>query len=103
MKVIIPGHLYQVANFENKEDFQTIQFIQKEPVSEGSKDLKTISDGTTNEEILEALIDRMEFLNEKFACPENDAAISNLKSCRGWLNRRTENRLKRQVEGTNEI
>ena len=49
MKEITPGHRYELANFENPDQpGQIIQFIQKEPKEEGSTELVTISDGTTN-------------------------------------------------------
>ena len=53
MKVLTPGHTYEVANFENlAEQGQVIQFIHKEPIEVGSPELKTVADGTTNEELL---------------------------------------------------
>ena len=55
MKNNVPGHQYELSNFENKDQQgQILQFIHKEPKEEGSTELITISDGTTNEEILEA-------------------------------------------------
>jgi len=52
MKILTEGHRYELANFEKKEQVgQQIQFIQKEPKVNGSPELITISDGTTNEEV----------------------------------------------------
>jgi hypothetical protein len=100
MKVIIPGHTYELDNFENKDSAgQTLQFIHKEPKEEGSTELETISDGTTNEELLAVLINRMEFLNKKFPCRENSLAITNLEQALMWLEKRTKDRQKRNVEG----
>ena len=74
------GHTYTLANFENKEaKGQVLQFICKEPVSQGSSTLKTIYDGTTNEEVLEMLIDRMYYLQDKFPCRENSIVITKLE------------------------
>lgn len=104
MKVIIPGHQYELFNFENKDaEGQKLQFIQKEPVSEGSTELKTVSDGTTNEELLEVLIDRMQFLQSKFPCRENAIVITKLEESLMWLHKRTADRLKRNVEGSNKV
>lgn len=104
MKVVVPGHLYELANFENKEEVgQTIQFIHKEPVAEGSAELKTLSDGTTNEELLEVLINRMNFLQAKFPCRENAIVITKLDEALLWLGKRTADRLKRNVEGKHQI
>jgi hypothetical protein len=100
MRVITLGHLYELSNFENKDKAgQTIQFIQKEPKEEGSTELLTVSDGTTNEELLEVLIDRISFLNSKFPCRENAIAITKLDEALLWLNKRTNDRIKRNVEG----
>ena len=99
MKVLIPGHTYELANFENNEvNKQILQFIHKEPI-EGTTELLTLSDGTTNEELFEVLIDRMSFLQAKFPCKENAIVITNLEESLMWLNKRTADRLKRNVEG----
>ena len=100
MKNNIPGHQYELSNFENKDQQgQILQFIHKEPKEEGSTELITISDGTTNEEILEVLIDRMNFLQSKFPCRENAIVITKLEESLMWLNKRTQDRMKRNVEG----
>ena len=103
MKVLKEGHLYELANFENKEaKGQEIQFIEKGNLSDNSISLVTINDGTTNEEVIEVLIDRLQYLNGKFPCRENSIAITKLEEALMWLNKRTEDRLKRNVEGTNQ-
>lgn len=103
MKVTVQGHTYELQNFEKKAaSGQILQFIHKEPVEEGSSELKTISDGTTNEEVLEALIDRISFLQSKFPCKENACCITHLQEGLMWLEKRTQDRLKRNVEGKNE-
>lgn len=57
-------------------------------------------DGVTNEEVLRVLIHRMEALNQKLPCFENSQTLSNLKGALNWLEARTEQRVKRGVEGT---
>jgi hypothetical protein len=100
MKNNVPGHQYEMSNFENKDQQgQILQFIHKEPKEEGSTGLVTISDGTTNEEVLEVLIDRMNFLQSKFPCRENAIVITKLEESLMWLNKRTQDRMKRNVEG----
>lgn len=99
MVVKTAGHTYELANFENMlEHGQTLQFIHKEPLH-GSTELVTISDGTTTEEVLEVLIDRLNFLQSKFPCKENACVITKLEESLMWLNKRTADRLKRNVEG----
>ena len=103
MKNLVAGHTYELSNFENKnEKGQVLQFIHKEPIEEGATELKTVSDGTTNEEVLEALINRMNFLDGKFPCRENSIVITHLETALLWLEKRTNDRIKRDVEGKNE-
>jgi hypothetical protein len=100
MKVIREGHKYELANFENKEATgQTLQFIEKVPASEGSTELRTVNDGTTNEEVIKMLLDRMASLQAKFPCRENACAITKLDEALMWLEKRTRDRIARGVEG----
>lgn len=67
----------------------------------------TKNDGITNEEVIKVLIHRITYLNEKwqsgkFYCRENCLAITKLEEALMWLERRTANRIARQVEGTHE-
>lgn len=102
MKVITEGHEYRADNFDDKDSGVSINFIHKVPVSEGSTELKTLKDGTTNEEVLRILIDRMNFLNSKFLCRENAITITKLEEALMWLEKRTRDRVEREVEGKNE-
>jgi len=94
---------------------QTIQFIEKKTVTQMRLDgqmppdqllapdkldeLFTINNGTTNEEVLEMLIDRMKYLQAKFPCKENACCITHLEEGLMWLEKRTRDRVKRGVEG----
>lgn len=104
MKIKVEGHTYELLNFENQTSKgQILQFIHKEPVGEGQvQTLTTIADGTTNEEVLEVLINRLNFLQTKFPCRENAIVITKLEESLMWLNKRTADRIKRNVEGKNE-
>jgi len=95
MKVLTEGHLYELANFENKESQgQSLQFIQKEPVgSVDSTELKVV-DGTTNEEVIKVLLNRLNYFQSKFPCRENAIAITKLDEALLWLNKRTADRIK---------
>lgn len=125
MKVLTAGHCYVAANFENPEHGQTIQFIQKaqgkainldesrphginaqsgrwEYLDTGEvipRQLDTVNDGTTNEELLAVLIDRLQYLNGKFPCRQNSIAITKLQEAVFWLNDRTAERKAAGVEG----
>lgn len=100
MKVLTEAHRYELANFEKKDEpGQILQFIEKAPESEGSTVMITINDGTTNEEVLEVLIDRISKLQAKFPCKENACCITHLQEGLMWLEKRTKDREKRGVEG----
>jgi len=101
MKILREGHKYVAANFENPDGGQTIQFIEKEPSNKPEQvtELITINDGTTNEELLAVLIDRMNYLQGKFPCRENAIVITKLEESLMWLEKRTNDRKKRGVEG----
>jgi len=92
-------HKYTLRNFENPEVKQDLFFIKKEPIVQGKPELKTIHDGTTNEEVLEMLIHRLNGLQGKFPCRENAIAITHIETALLWLNKRTADRVKRGVEG----
>ena len=94
MTAITPGHKYSLRNFQDGREAQTIQFIEKDAA------MNTINDGTTNEEVLAMLLNRLRFLNAKMPCRENSIAITKMEEALLWLNERTAERTRRGVEGT---
>jgi hypothetical protein len=62
--------------------------------------------GAMLEEVLDAVIDRLRWLNEaadgKFRSRLNSLAITDLESAQNWLYRRTLERMDRDVEGTHQ-
>jgi hypothetical protein len=102
MKILTPGHKYELDNFEAKDKpGQTIQFIEKKEIP-ATRQLQTVNDGTTNEEVLKMLIDRLRFLGEKLASRENSLAVTKCEEALLWLEKRTADRKARGVEGTRE-
>lgn len=100
MKILTPGHKYELENFEDGPmPPQAIQFIEKRPLDEDHSVLVTAYNGTTNEELLRVLIDRMSFLQAKFPCRENAIATTHLETALLWLEKRTADRKSRGVEG----
>ncbi len=79
MEAVIPGVHYQVKNF-NKETHQDIVFV--------SKDKDGFNEGTTNEEIVNMMIDRFYALQSKSYSTENQVVIENFKSVRRMLAKR---------------
>jgi len=103
MKVLREGHLYELDMFEDTKDDlgnQRLQFIEKVPGEEPGS-LVTINNGTTNEELLAVLIDRIKYLNGKFPCRENSIALTHIETALLWLNERTRLRKLQSVEGKN--
>lgn len=101
MKIITTGHKYELENFERKDaPGQTLQFIEKERITSDSPELRTVNDGTTNEEVLAVLIDRLGVMNAKLPSRETSLVITKLEESLMWMNKRTNDRKARGVEGT---
>lgn len=98
MKILREGHRYELAAYEGGEP-QVVQFIEKVPAIGPDRPMVTMRDGTTNEEVLLMLIDRLNSLNEKFPCRENSLAITRCEEALMWLTYRTAGRRVRGVEG----
>lgn len=85
---------YALTNY--KSDTLEIHF-QDGPIQEFG------INGATNEEVIQVLLDRLNSLNQPpYNCRENSLAITHLEESLLWLNRRTQNRISRNVEGTRE-
>ena len=100
MKCTEPGHTYELEDSvwqPGTNPVQTLQFIHKE---EDNGELVSLENGTTNEEVLRVLIDRMKWLQDKLSCNENALVIRNLEQSLMLLERRTNGRVKRCVKGT---
>lgn len=91
------GHIYALDEHE-APTVQRLYFVQKEKDAAGN--FVTVHEGTTNEEVLACLIDRLGKLQAKFPCRENALAITKLEEALMWLNKRTADRKARGVEGT---
>lgn len=79
-------------------------------MTEDSYDIKfqdgTISDNGKNslqvEEALQQCVDRLNEYQSEVPCRENAVAITHIETAILWLNKRTQDRLSRGVEGTKE-
>lgn len=59
--------------------------------------------GVTNEALLAIVVDRLQaFQRGPFTCRENAIALTKLEEAQHWLKHRTEERLRRGVEGTHQ-
>ena len=73
---------------------QTLRFIHRDEASE------SMAAGTTNEEVLEVVLDRIRGQNRKVPCRENALAITRIEEALMWLARRSEKRFQQGVNGT---
>lgn len=85
-------NVYTLDNFASLSDKQEIVFYKKN--EDG-----THVDGTTLEEMLRVSIARLKDLNNRFGCRENSIAITKMEEALMWLNKRTQDRILRGVEG----
>jgi hypothetical protein len=110
MKIIKPGHLYELDSFDGTNP-QQLQFIEKENKTtfiefyngEGYNrdELVTVQDGTTNEEVIKVLIDRLQGLSKALPSRETSIAITKLEEALMWLEARIARRKAEGVYGTN--
>ena len=98
------NHEYEVrcvppegATISKNEIYAKIKF-QKGAVKESG------INGCHNEDLIAIVIDRLKgFQSGNFPCRENAIAITKLEEALLWLNKRTNDRIARGVEGTNNI
>lgn len=104
MKIIEEGHVYELDNLETGSQY--ISFIKKDINGDSTdrdpSNLITVHDGTTNEQVLTMMIDRMNYLQSKMPCRENALVITKLEEALMWLNSRTNRRIAENKEGTHE-
>lgn len=81
---------------------QELFFIKKQPKEDGSTEMETVQQGTTNEAVISMLIDRLQTLNELFPSKFNEDAIKHLHLAYEALVARTKDREERGVEGTHQ-
>ena len=102
MKCKDDHHTYELDLFEEADEKVNVWFIKKEPRDKeqtGSKEMITLQNGTTNEEVLKMLIHRIRGLNVKFPSTHNEVAILNCENALNALENRTKDREERGVEG----
>jgi len=96
MKTIKGGHLYQLGT-KARGNLQFLQFIEK-ILNPATNKYELVKDGTTNEEMFEVLIDRLELMNIKLPCEENREILNNLREALMWQNKRAERMEKARAE-----
>jgi len=86
MEAIEPGVVYDLKNF-NTDSYQRLTFVSKGP--EG------FIKGTTNEEVVNMMIDRFYSLQKRSFSVENQVIIENLKGVRRMLAKRLTNKVEK--------
>ena len=99
MRTVVPGYVYELASHKAYGAAQILEFVHKAPAA-GDDTLEEVDDGTTTEEVIMVLMDRLTFLNAKLPSAHNTRAIFNLRRALEELHARTADRVKRGVEGT---
>ncbi len=103
MKEIVEGHVYELDRVfrfttENEpmlsEEGLRVEFMRR------GVNGQVNWVGTTNEEVLAMMIARMEYLDAKQHCPENESCIRHLRHALAALEERTARRKAQGVEGT---
>jgi hypothetical protein len=87
MKVVDPGRCYELAGGNG------LVFLRKE-------DGTIVRDGTTIEEVLEVLIDRVTDAYQKLPCQESIRALYLLREALAAFQERSARRVNAKVEGT---
>jgi hypothetical protein len=103
--------MLQNANFKNVDDkagnpagghYNSVGVKinwQNGPLGRGAERIPP--NGAFVENVIEAAIMRIKYYQDsKFACFENEQALRHLQMAAAWLDKRTEDRETRQVEGT---
>lgn len=86
MKVIDPGHTYEVATYDGDGQVQIITFMKRE--GEGYPGNVGSYPGTNCQELLRVIIDRLWYLNRQIPHQANTMCIDNLELCIKYLEQR---------------
>lgn len=95
------NHTYAVHKCGNNTVFETeslavIQF------QDGARKIPDSTPGVLDTDLLEIVRDRLKgFQSGEFACRENACALTHIEEALMWMNRRVEDRIERDVLGTN--
>lgn len=91
MDIVEHGVEYRLANFNEPSGSQTVRFTEK--TSDGR-----FIPGTTNEEVIDMMIDRMYALNKKNFSAENQCVIILLKSIRQIFKKRLSKKVEKVIK-----
>lgn len=78
MEVIDPGHIYRLATLDGDADV-TLTFVKRDDPPEKYPGNTGHHPGTTNQEVLRVLLNRMTYVDLQQPCEENQAIMANLQ------------------------
>lgn len=91
-------HVYEVTQTGYGQTSLTSVRFQNGPIQENDVN------GCQNEDLLAIVIDRLQgFQSGNFSCRENAIALTKCQEALMWLEKRTADRVARNVEGTSQI
>lgn len=98
------SHVYEITRTETEPNTPWKQVLLCElPFQHGPIGESGVN-GITNEVLLAIVADRLRcFQTSKYACRENALALTKIEEAASWLESRTKNRTRRNVEGTNKV
>lgn len=93
------NHFYQIDLQTIEDDCDVVTYIQ---FQNGARKLKDSISGVIDTDLLEIVRDRLiGFQSGEFSSRENAVALTHIEEALMWMNRRVEDRIERQVLGTN--
>lgn len=74
MKILDPGHMYELSSLDDQNDKQLLRFVKRE----GSNYPGNVGHypGTTTQEVLRALIDRTKYVDNQVSHNANEECIT---------------------------
>ena len=93
------NHIYDIKWDAENNGYISTQRIQ---MQNGARKLKGSSHGVLDTDLLEIVRHRLQcFQNGNFASRDNAVALTHIEEALMWMNRRVEDRIEREVLGTN--
>lgn len=94
------NHEYQIMGMDDKEDYRVFGRIK---FQHGARKLEDSTHGIIDSDLLEIVRHRLQcFQQGEFSTRENAIALTHIEEALMWMNRRVEDRIERNVLGTNE-
>lgn len=89
MKILDVGHKYELLSIDGKHH-QILQFVKREGI--GFPGNKGHYPGTTMQDVIHCILNRMRYLNNQIPCIENEVIINSLQTCLLMLEQRAAKR-----------